>query len=200
MGQELDCRLRIEKRTLTGRALLETDYVLFRGEQRVKVAFADLTAVHAAGGILRLEYPGGPAEFELGPAAEKWAHKILHPPSRLDKLGVKDGMALRLVGKFDEDFVDELPETTARGKRDLVFLAAQETADLQKMPKCLADLKPEGAIWVVYPKGVKPIREIDVLQAGRAAGLKDVKVAKFSETHTALKFVVPVTQRGKTAK
>ena len=30
-----------------------------------------------------------------------------------------------------------------------------------------------------------------MLAAGRAAGLTDVKVARFSETHTALKFVVP---------
>jgi hypothetical protein len=42
---------------------------------------------------------------------------------------------------------------------------------------------------VIYPKGVPQIKEIRVIQAGRAAGMKDVKVARFSATHTALKFV-----------
>jgi hypothetical protein len=44
----------------------------------------------------------------------------------------------------------------------------------------------------VYPKGVKEIREVEVIEAGRAAGLKDIKVCAFSATHTGLKFVFPV--------
>lgn len=49
--------------------------------------------------------------------------------------------------------------------------------------------------WVVYPKGQRHIREIDVMDAGRSAGLTDNKVCRFSNTHTALRFVVPVSQR-----
>ena len=33
------------------------------------------------------------------------------------------------------------------------------------------------------------------MAAGKAAGLVDVKVVKFSETHTAEKFVIPVARR-----
>lgn len=36
---------------------------------------------------------------------------------------------------------------------------------------------------------------MDVLQAGRQAGLTDTKVARFSGTHTALKFVIPLARR-----
>jgi hypothetical protein len=49
--------------------------------------------------------------------------------------------------------------------------------------------------------GVKPdsvgsrIRAMDVLEAGRAAGLKDTKVARFSETHTAHRFTIPLEAR-----
>ena len=50
-------------------------------------------------------------------------------------------------------------------------------------------------MWVVYPKGRTDPSEVDVLEAGKAAGLVDVKVARFSETHTALKFVIPVARR-----
>lgn len=37
--------------------------------------------------------------------------------------------------------------------------------------------------------------ERDVMEAAKAAGLVDVKVARFSETHTAEKLVVPIAQR-----
>jgi hypothetical protein len=50
-------------------------------------------------------------------------------------------------------------------------------------------------LWVVYAKGRKEMSELDVLNAGRKAGLKDVKVVGFSATHTALKFVIPVEKR-----
>jgi hypothetical protein len=48
---------------------------------------------------------------------------------------------------------------------------------------------------VVAPKGRADPTERDVLAAGREAGLTDVKVAKFSDTHTAHKFVIPRERR-----
>ena len=48
---------------------------------------------------------------------------------------------------------------------------------------------------MIYPKGIETIREIDVIEAGRAAGLKDTKVVRFSPTHTGLRFTIPVTAR-----
>jgi hypothetical protein len=198
MGQELDCRMQYQRRTLTGKAYLETDYILFRGEERVKIRIKDLHSVTAQDGMLRLELPGGPAALELGAAAEKWAHKILHPPARADKLGIKPDLSVRLAGDFDSGFLDELrylKTVSGKGKADLIFLAASHAAALGQIPKLAATLKPAGALWVVYPKGVQAIREIQVLDAGRAAGLKDTKVASFSPTHTALRFVIPVAAR-----
>jgi hypothetical protein len=195
MGQELECKARFGHSTeMEGKAQLETDYILFRGPERIKVAFNELTSVKADGGILTLEFAGGPAELELGAAAEKWARKIQNPPSRMDKLGVRAGVIVRLVGEFEPAFENEIAERQAvkiaNGSCDLLFLAAGSSADLVRIRKLKADLKPGGALWVVYPKGVEAIREIQVIEAGRAAGMKDVKVARFSATHTALKFVL----------
>jgi hypothetical protein len=192
--------MRYQSRTLAGKALLETDYLLFRGEERLRVAFKDLTGVEAGDGVLKLDFAGGPAEFELGRAAEKWAEKILHPPSRLDKLGVKPGLRVRLAGEFEDPFLQELADRRAellegRAKADLVFFAAVRAADLKRVAALASGMLPDGALWVVYPKGVTAIREIEVLNAGREAGLKDIKVASFSATHTALKFVVPLSAR-----
>jgi len=200
MGQEAATRLRYRRRTVEGKALLETDHVLFRGAERLKVFFKDLTGVQAVGGSLKLEFPGGPAELELGAAAEKWAHKILHPPSRLDKLGVKPGLEVGFVGPVDGGLSEEIraagvQEIPSRVKADLLFVAVEKTADLGQVRRLAARLKPAGALWVVYPKGMAGIREIEVIEAGRAAGLKDVKVAAISATHTGLKFVIPVARR-----
>ena len=38
------------------------------------------------------------AALKLGNAAARCAHKIRHPPSRFDKLGIKAELAIQLVG------------------------------------------------------------------------------------------------------
>lgn len=190
MGQERECTLRYGGRKQIGKAYLETDFILFRGEPRLKVSFSELRAVAAENGALRLEFEGGPAVLELGEAASKWAEKILHPPSRLDKLGIKDGTTIRVLGALEPEFLKQAKAAGAKvsaGKADLIFLAASKTSDLQWIPELSAD----AALWVVYPKGTAAIRESEVIEAGRAAGLKDTKVARFSDTHTALRFAAP---------
>jgi len=196
MGQELECKMRYQRRSLSGKAYLEGDHILFRGEERLKIWTRDLQSVHAEDGVLTLEFPGGPASFEMGAAAAKWADKILNPPTRASKLGLKPGLTVRLSGEFPEDFVGELHDLkTVRGKAALVFLAVKGREELAQVASCAGWLEPAGALWVVYPKGLPTIREIEVIAAGREAGLKDVKVASFSATHTALKFVIPVAKR-----
>jgi hypothetical protein len=198
MGQEIECRIRFQEQAVAGKAWLETDHVLFRGTERLKVLFKDMKKVQAEGGILRLEFTGGPAELELGDAAEKWAHKILNPPTRMQKLGIKPGMAVLVVGDFDADFLAGLEASRvepATGRADLIFLAAETKSKLSRIGKLAPMLNPDGALWVIYPKGVAAIREIEVIEAGRKAGLKDSKVASFSLTHTGLKFVIPLAHR-----
>jgi hypothetical protein len=195
MGQELACTARFDEKTSQGKALLETDYVLFRGDFRVKIFFRDMKKVEPRDGWLEIAAPGGSLTLHLGAASEKWAEKILHPPSRLDKLGVKAGMRVSIVAIKDEalaaEIADRGAEIGARG--DIIIYGAPRKDALAKLASL--PIKPEGAIWVVYPKGVKEITENDVLAAIRASGLVDVKVASFSPTHTALKAVVPKKDR-----
>ena len=60
------------------------------------VAPSAADAVKDADVVLKVRRPG-PAELELGKVAEKWADRILHPPSRASKLGVKAGLSVRVV-------------------------------------------------------------------------------------------------------
>jgi hypothetical protein len=56
-------------------------------------------------------------------------------------------------------------------------------------------IKPDGAVWVVYRKGRRDFNENDVLRLGLETGLVDVKVVRFSDTHTATKFVIRKAER-----
>jgi hypothetical protein len=76
-----------------------------------------------------------------------------------------------------------------------IFFRADSKEDLGALSKISKSMEGAAAVWIVYPKGQKRITENDVLAAGRKCGLKDVKVVGFSSTHTALKFVIPLSQR-----
>lgn len=202
MGREADCDVRFGKQSSKGHARLEEKELLFRGDFRLKIPFGDVKSLEVKRGVMRVGFSGGDAAFDLGPDAEKWADKIRNPRGLLDKLGVKPGMKVSLVGIDDDGFKKQLEARTAditEGRAakasDLVFVkmtAAKEAARLKAMREAI---KPEGAVWVVWPKGQKAFREDDARNAGPAAGLVDVKVASFSETLSALKMVIPVKDR-----
>ena len=100
--------------------------------------------------------------------------------------------------EFLEGLAARAPDYS-RGKRiacaDLIFFSAKTLKDLANLKSLARSINRNGAIWVVYPKGQTHIREIDVITAGKSAGLTDNKVCSFSETHTALRFCIPVAKR-----
>jgi hypothetical protein len=205
LGNEANCVARFGKQKARGKALLETSELIFRSEDgamRLKFSFAEIKSAAAADGELRVEVPEGAAVFELGANAAKWCKKILHPKTRLEKLGIKPNAAVSSVGNLAADFLAELRTQTKNvscGKvaagAEWIFFAADSTKGLSQVTKLAKSLKGAAALWIVYPKGQKQITENDVLAAGRKSGLKDVKVVGFSPTHTALKFVIPVEKR-----
>ncbi len=203
MGQEIHCKVRVGKTTADGKALLESTEIIFRGpDLRLKIPFRQVSSIVADDGWLRIESPEGPAAFHLGAQAPKWADKIKNPKSLLDKLGVKPGMRVSVYGIADDSFIRDLKRRTSdtsEGKpakdSDLIFFGAERTEALDKLRDLPRSLKANGAVWIVYPKGRKDVTEAEVFAAGHRAGLVDIKVAGFSATHTALKFVTPVKNR-----
>jgi hypothetical protein len=202
VGNEIRCSVRTADKTLTGRALLETNEIVFRGDVRLKIPLASLTSVSSRKGELHLKWADGEAVFELGDQADKWAHKILHPKSTAEKLGIKPGLVISAIEMKDANFLEELRKIAQRfsGTKpskdsDLIFLGAENPGALSRVDEVAPYLGVPAALWIVYPKGRQEIKEQHVLEAGRSAGLVDVKVVSFSATHTALKFVRPKTKR-----
>ncbi len=121
----------------------------------------------------------------------------------LDKLGVRIGARVALVGIEDEalrrmlaERAGEIAEGEPPPETDLVFLGADSPEELAALPRLRAAIRPDGAIWVVSRKGgAATLRDVEVMAAARPAGLVDNKVVAVSPTHTALRLVIPKADR-----
>ncbi|HET7029652.1 MAG TPA: hypothetical protein VFI34_04005 [Candidatus Limnocylindrales bacterium] len=130
----------------------------------------------------------------------------------LDKLGVRPGMRVTIVGSVEDEeelengrsFAERLSDRTsdvtigepAPSDTDLVFLAADSSAELEALGRLRPSLRPNGAIWVVSRKGRgSTLRDVEVMAAARAVDLIDNKVVAFSARRTSIRLVIPVALR-----
>jgi len=124
---------------------------------------------------------------------------------RIDKLGIKPGFRVAIIGVDDPELMEELRSRTdhifmhkPRDKRDVIFYSADTRDALDELASLRARIVDSGAIWVVSKKGKdRSINDTDVIAAAKRAGLVDNKVVSFSATHTALRCVIPVAMRGR---
>jgi hypothetical protein len=205
MGQEITCIAHLNGQSSSGTVHLDTDVLRFRGAFRLNIPFVAISALDATDGTLTVTCPEGVATFDLGARATKWADAIRNPRSLLDKLEVKPGQQVAVIGIADAEFLNDLharvpdalhTDTLTPGTQyDRILIAAEDQVDLARIPALVPHLHPAAGLWIVAPKGQRHLTEMDVILAGRSAGLKDVKVARFSTTHTAHKFVIPKERR-----
>ena len=130
------------------------------------------------------------------------AEKTYEHRSLLDKLGVKPGLRVAVIGVEDARFLaelrartDDISDDEALSESDAIFLAVEGPDDVRRLAGLRQWIKPNGAVWAVFRKGRKDFNENDVLRLGLECGLVDTKVVRFSDTHTALKFVIRKSER-----
>ncbi|HJV42679.1 DUF3052 domain-containing protein [Caulobacter sp.] len=175
-----------------GKLLWEPPKLIFRGAYRGIYQGHALRGLRTEGDDLVLS---DGTRFTLDPGqADKWLHAIQNPPSRLDKLGVKPGMTVVVDGVEDAEFLAELETRVELAEAeegiDLLFLAAEDLADFDRLEDWEGALAPKGAVWIVAQKGKgAPLKDAEILEAVRGLGFVDTKVCAFSRSHTALRFV-----------
>ena len=126
----------------------------------------------------------------------------------LDKLGVRPGMRVAIVGDLDVDheagaFRDALAERTSdvsehvvAPETDVVILVADSAAELDVLEDLRGHIRPGGAIWVVTRKGkAATLRDVEIMAAAREHRLVDNKVVAFSRERTSIRLVIPVALR-----
>ncbi|HXW08692.1 MAG TPA: hypothetical protein VD833_25905 [Vicinamibacterales bacterium] len=204
MGYEASCALTIDGKRFEGTALLEHRDLVFRGPLRLVIPLAAISRAQAEGPILQVTFGDRDASFDIGAPAARWASRITNPPSRARKLGIKPDMLVAVLGVDDAALPDEIAtcgavmtrRTPSRSRpAHVIFYGAPRRDALRRVKELASLIRPDGAIWIVRPKGVKTITEAETMAAGKRAGLVDVKVVSFSDSHTAEKFVIPVSRR-----
>lgn len=192
MGRDVDAvPARFADGVDVGRLQWEAPKLVFRGATRRVFEGEALNGIVADGSDLLL---AGGERFTLGAVqAERWAKAIANPPGRLDKLGVKPGMAAAIINLDDPDFAAELSTRanppSAFSELDILIYGADSAEDLARIPDLIPMLADRGALWIVSLKGrLLRIRDVEVMAAAKAHGLVDNKVCAFSDTRTALRF------------
>jgi hypothetical protein len=110
----------------------------------------------------------------------------------IEKLGWKPGLQAAALGFENLDWADGAGFDTdllPAVMYDLIVLRIDERAGLDDLARFRKRIVDRGAMWIAYPKGLKTITEDHVRAAGNEENWTDVKVCKFSESHTGLKFV-----------
>jgi hypothetical protein len=126
----------------------------------------------------------------------------------LDKLGIRPGMRVAIVGDLDADeeaaaframLADRTSDVTdgpPKPDTDIVLLLADSVPELAVLPDLRRQLRPNGAIWVVSRKGkASTIRDVEVMAAAREHDLIDNKVVAFSAARTSIRLVIPLALR-----
>ena len=203
MGAEANTTLQLGRKTFSGTAHLDTDELRFRGETRLRIPLASVSGVEVRNGALRLTHADGLAVLALGAAvAEKWAERIRCPRSLADKLGVKTGMCIAVLGVSDDEILRDLTSrgvTLVSGKvpmgTTMVLWRVTKASQLVRLPALMKRIARDGAIWVVHPRSDAAVADIVIFAAAKHAGLTYTKVVRFSVTDAAEKLVIPVAAR-----
>jgi hypothetical protein len=202
MGAEARCVVRHEGQSSEGKAQLESETLIFRGTFRLKIPFQQIIRADVHQDSLRIQTAQGTVLFALGKtASQKWLQNILNPRTALDKLGIRAGMSIAVLGVDDAVFLKQLQsrvgsfERKLAGRRDCILWGIKDKKELAKLPALETALERTGGIWAIWPKGKPELKEDDIRNAAIAAGLVDVKVMKFSETHSGLRLVIPKARR-----
>ena len=121
-----------------------------------------------------------------------------------DKLGLKPGVAVRIVGKGDKALLARVREKTGRklvsdGTPADVILYWPKTTDeiTPTLTELRAAIVPNGGVWVMTAKkgrrsasGMEYLNQTDLIPLGLAAGLVDNKTCSVSESESGMRFVI----------
>lgn len=195
MGLEAACRGVIDGKAHSGRLHVDSKEIAFSSPGvKWKHPVGAGTKARVTGG--RLEVGSGKklASFELGDDAGKWLEKVLHPPSRLKKLGVKPGQMVFLKGAFPGGFVDELVAGGAGLARTvaactLALALVKSTRELAAVDGMIERLSPGASIWIVWPKGTgRPVSQSGVMELFARHAMGPGKTCAFDDELSALRF------------
>jgi hypothetical protein len=124
------------------------------------------------------------------------------------KLGIKQGFNITLINApaYYFNLFTDLPaelqiNNDTIAKKDLIhFFTKQKDEYMSILPGLKDQIKPNGIIWISWPKKaskiVTDINEDIIRNYAIQTGLVDIKVCAVDEIWSGLKLVIPVKDRG----
>jgi len=125
----------------------------------------------------------------------------------LKKLGIKDDFTIMLVNEPDHyyELIEKHPHEllladSPDNLKDFIHFFTKEKSELEKLlPELKKEMKPNGMIWVSWPKKASKIptdmTEDVIRNLALNIGLVDVKVCAVDHIWSGLKLVIPVKDR-----
>ena len=194
MGLEARTTARQGRRTFEGRLHLDSNHLEFKGDGlRLKLPLKGDISAHAQSGDLIVEHDGRSTRFPVGNKADKWVEKILHPPSRVKKLGIKSNQRCWISLGFSREFLNEIKNEGAIRSRklgtcDLAFLLVNDREQLADLGNIADQLSPGVNLWIVWPKGSEAISQGDVIGEAKTHGMGPGKTAAFDAALSSMRF------------
>ena len=125
----------------------------------------------------------------------------------VDKLGVKPGQAVALVGVPEGELRHKVLERIGRAPAaadepaDVVLIWADAVTDaVATLQVWKSKIDPSGGIWLLTPKRNQPgyVDQNDLIEAGKQAGVVDNKICSVSDTTSGMRFVIRKADRPRT--
>jgi hypothetical protein len=195
MGQEAQIEYASGRLRAKVRAHLDSQALQLSGDKKLKLPLTLISTATVDGDQLKITAPGESFTLSLGAKdAATWARKILNPPSLADKLGLKAGKSVTLIGLMPPEIATAtkaakpskaIPKAFAADINIVSLPPGKEDALIVAASRALA---PAQALWFIYEKG-QPFNGDNLIAAARKARLKDTKVARISDTHAGLRFI-----------
>lgn len=194
MGLETKCKAKIEGREYEGKLHVDSKEIHFSCREKKWSHLVGATvAAKVSKGCLVIGSGKQAVSFELGEESEKWLTKVLNPPSRMKKLGIKAEQKICLQGKFDSEFLSEVVGSGASvvksiAAADLVLAIAETTEGLLGLSKSIEKLETGKSIWILWPKGLQEIKDSRVIEFCKSFGMGPGKSCSFDDRLTAMRF------------
>ncbi len=127
-----------------------------------------------------------------------------------DKLGLRPGFAVRVVGKGNAELLAQVREKVGRpvvrsaaGRADVVLYWPKTVEEITPtLMELRQAITPNGGIWVVTAKrncasagGMAYFNQDALIPLGAAAGLVDNKICSLSDSESAMRFVIRKADR-----
>lgn len=206
MAMESACKLQVGREHYEGKVRMEGDHIDFAGQTKFRFRLNETRNARREDDTIIFNFHGNLVSIRLSSvrAAEEWIDYIQHPKTLADKLGVKEGCAVRVLNLDDGELLTSLESkktrvvAQAKERCDVVMLGVERPSELRQLEDLGEAMQPDGAIWIVLPKSVRTVTKANVLAAAREAGMRYAdEVVEYSETQAAYKVVLSPALSGK---